>query len=64
MAMEAGQKGNFPKDVMQTVSLSSLNEEEQNDLLINSVTDKHVVDLIAQVVKEKLPNRISGKDYF
>ena len=54
MAMEAGQKGNSPKDVMQTVSLSSLNEEEQNDLLITSVTDKRVVDLIAQVVKEKL----------
>ena len=54
MAMEAGQKGNSPKDDMQTVSLSSLNEEQQNDLLINSVTDKRVVDLIAQVVKEKL----------
>ena len=54
MAMEAGQKGNSPKDDKHTVSLSSLNEEQQNDLLINSVTDKRVVDLIAQVVKEKL----------
>ena len=54
MAMEASQKGNSPKDVVQTVPLSSLNEEQQNDLLINSVTDKRVVDLIAQVVKEKL----------
>ena len=54
MAMEAGQKGNSPKDDKQTVSLSSLNEEQQNDLLINSVADKRVVDLIAQVAKEKL----------
>ena len=54
MAMDGVAKGDSPGNSSGHTSLSSLSEEQQSDLLINCVADRRVVELLAQILKEKM----------